>query len=362
MASNTTKRKFHLSLLNRNNFNTMQTKTTPTKSRCKSVRIEQTYENYLKQYCRMADLLLLEATECHYTTNRISMPITVLIRHCIKPVLKKKGANIPKTHTLENLYLNESLIDDATKDCLSVLAPQQDGSCFRYLRNKNGIRYNLNRFSIREAAVAFIKICRARGLYQSSAFLDQINNKFLDWELTFHPYEIDNEGLMCSQYRDAIDRILSTVNIKVFNIEDIVLPLFFCIRHYVEISIKSNTNKIKLPGHKQTHNLRKELEVLEEYINRTFAESNCDETDVKETYEIISVTPKLVAIFDRIGRHGIDFRYPSKTSNVIKLTTHDIYYVLNLYNGKFENAQSTVTYLQCCGCDNSFNNHFYYEY
>ena len=305
----------------------------------------------------MVDILLQQATTCNYRTNCISMPFTALIRHSVelyqKLLQSRKGLAITKNHFLME---DKELFSDDFVSKMSVLKPHQDGAQFRYKKDRNGNLYDLQQYSIKDVLLSFISLCKDHNLYQFTANTDVtgvVENRKFNWELTFHPYEIDNEGLMCSQYRNAIDRVLSMVNLKVINIEDIVLPLFFCIRHYVEISIKSNTNKIKQPGLKQTHNLKKELEVLEEYINRTFTESNCDETDVKETYEIISVAQKLVAIFDRIDCKSTLFRYPNAKCNEITIAEHNISSVLKLCQGKFEHAPLVVTYLQECGyvCD-----------
>lgn len=116
---------------------------------------EYYYEQYHKAFC----VLLRVAKRKNYHTNRKFMPFLFLMRHSLELYLKREisgtGIGVPNNHEISDLYEKAGLQDCNFLKAFDCLRCNSDGSCWRYLFDRDRKPY----FRQEEEPVDATKAC-----------------------------------------------------------------------------------------------------------------------------------------------------------------------------------------------------------
>lgn len=307
---------------------------------------QNNWEYYYIQYSKVLDFLLGIANEKHYLINCQHRSFMFIFRHTVELMLKyvvnEKGIAPRNTHNLKELA-NEIDADFSTLiSALPNLFPEDDGAMFKYDASKDGIPYfGVHRIlyacSDCQAFVRFTKSNEGRfSLYPISQDVD-INDKKLKHELSFYIHECRGVGVIRSHYDITIDMLVSGVIKGQLSINDIYLPLFFLLRHGIELALKSNIqdigNKVsikKLQKIGGIHSIEQLYHILMSYIRPAVDKIPQGEIFRIETESFIKDVSRLNNCIHNLDVHSKAFRFPSIKSP-LTLNRNSLINTLKLY-------------------------------
>lgn len=281
---------------------------------------------YKKQYMECLDFFFGIANQKKYKINKEGMPFLFIFRHTVELALKEKisKTNINfshlNTHSLSellNLIEDDALPSDFLSK-LSVLNVNNDGSCFRYIKDKEGCRYwkkqSLEAYS---AAVYFSSICQeAFSVNMQNRITDSNMNK-MKGELTVYTDNL-NLGQLRTCYDFALSEILGGINGGQLNINDVYLPVLFLVRHGLELAFKqsladfneklTDKQKSKIDGE---HSLKLLFAYWDEHLNISIKNmgKNLEEVRKKARLDRVS-TVALQNKLSLLDQKSYAFRFP----------------------------------------------------
>ena len=210
-----------------------------------SVRQIDDWDYFTIQYQKSLKLLNDTALNFRYSLNSKSYPYLFLLRHyCelkLKGILAKRNINIPTSHNFQDIIPLLTDAPEELKKAIKIISFDNDGSCFRYLCDKNRNPGPL--YGTRQEISTFYEI--ASKLEDNPEYalnldiVEPINNRVKN-ELLFHFNEIVFEGQFRSVYDDMIRFLINSVIEDKIKAEEIYLPLFYLIRHSMELALKSS--------------------------------------------------------------------------------------------------------------------------
>lgn len=200
---------------------------------------------FIDQYHKTLKLLNDTALKHRYRLNSKSYPYLFLLRHyCelkLKGILAKRSIMVPISHNFQDIL---PLLADAPlelKKAIDLIRFDNDGSCFRYLYDKNrnlGPLYG----KIQEIAPFYEMASKFENIEEYAFNLGIVKpiDRRTKYDLQFHFNEIVFEGQFRSTYDDMTTFLINSIIEEKINAEEIYLPLLYLIRHSVELALKSS--------------------------------------------------------------------------------------------------------------------------
>lgn len=285
------------------------------------------WKYYYTQYSKVYEYLLGIANEKQYQINCQHRSFMFIFRHTVELMLKyvagEKGIEPQNTHNLKKLA-NDINADFSTLiSALPNLFPEEDGAMFKYDACKDGRLYFgahhiLYAYTDCQAFVRFTKSNEGRySLYPISEDVD-INDKIWKHKLSFYTNECRGLGGIRSHYDTTIDLFVLGVIEGRLSVNDIYLPLFFLLRHGIELALKSNLQDIgnKVPIDKQKeigeiHSIERLYHFLLNYIEPAVKKIPQGNKFEVETRSFIQGVDKLNKCIHNLDVQSRAFRFPS---------------------------------------------------
>ena len=288
---------------------------------------QNNWKYYYIQYSKVFDFLLSIANKKQYQINCQHRSFMFIFRHTVELMLKyvanEKEIEPLNTHNLKELA-NYIHTDFSTLiSTLPNLFAEDDGAIFRYDTSKDGSPYFeeyhiLHAYSDCQAYVQFTRSNKERfSLYPISQDID-LQDKIVKHELSFYTNECRGLGVIRSHYDYTIDMLVKGVINGHLSINDIYLPLFFLLRHGIELALKSNIQDIgnKVPIEQQqkiggTHSIEQLYHILLSYIRPAVEKIPQGDKFRTETESFAKDVSKLNKCIHNLDVHSRAFRFPS---------------------------------------------------
>ncbi|MBE6342150.1 MAG: hypothetical protein E7065_02010 [Lentimicrobiaceae bacterium] len=189
----------------------------------KSIDWNEYYEQYKNILCFLARNK--ESLGIRY------MSFLFIFRHTVELFIKKQYLITENTHSLKELFEKTEGLPDDLLSQLDVLRCDGDGGDFRYITDKEDNHYFKDDI-----------------LYILNPLKFFLNLVGIDIELPNEPkgrYEIHTSGLyamgqMATDYDESVYLIIKGIIENEISINDVYMPLFYLIRHSMELSLKQN--------------------------------------------------------------------------------------------------------------------------
>lgn len=274
---------------------------------------ESSWLTYKAQYMAALDLLFGIANEKKYQMNSLAMPFLFMFRHTIELLLKEectqRKVDVPKVHELDRIA--NSLTGKAyMKAQTEVLNWDTQGDEFRYNVwgewQKNGYGDLLDVYS-------------ASSYISSEEKMNNIIKKgddMLHNELTFHLSDVIYLGHVRTQYDLCVTKLLNSVVNDESKIDDIFLPIMFCVRHSVELALKSSLLELcekqeaTMENIRHTHSLESLFNELDKYLKIAIDKIPKSDFLYKETTEKRILWNTLRARIQQLDSKSLAFRFP----------------------------------------------------
>lgn len=288
------------------------------------------WKYYYIQYSKVFDFLLSIANKKQYQINCQHRSFMFIFRHTVELMLKyvanEKEIEPLNTHNLKELA-NYIHTDFSTLiSTLPNLFAEDDGAIFRYDTSKDGRPYFgeyhiLHTYSDCQAFVQFARSYKERfSLYPISQEID-VNDKIVKHELSFYTNECRGLGVIRSHYDYTIDMLVKGVVNGHLSINEIYLPLFFLLRHGIELALKSNIqdigNKVPIEELQKiggTHSIEKLYHILLSYIRPAVEKIPQGDKFRIETESFVKDVSKLNNCIHNLDVHSRAFRFPNMES------------------------------------------------
>ena len=204
------------------------------------------WQSYRKQYMTALDLLFGLAK---------SMPFMFIFRHSVELMLKEecnnKNIEIPKVHALLEITDSFGEFDNLDKEKLSVLNWNTQGDEFRYNVWENW-KHNVDG--------ELLDVYSASSYFSSTQNFDnviELGDKKLHNELTFHLRDVLYLEQVRTQYDLCTLNLVNSVLGGNKTIDTVFLPIMFCLRHGMELALKSSLLQLVGLGETSKENIKK---------------------------------------------------------------------------------------------------------
>jgi hypothetical protein len=309
-----------------------------------------TWQHYYLSYNYTLDKIFEKGLKQNYAFNSKARSIMFLLRHsfelCLKYNLELRKKSIPVSHAFSEIIqqFDKTIIPIGLINCIDSINLDKDGACYRYYRNsktktpcfsyKDQIALSpiLKKYNSISARKRFKlgKICREFNY----------NNKMIQWSLTFHMGECHRLGQIRTQYDETIELLIEGILLQGFDVNRLLLPLLFLIRHSLELALKSNilelqrvSDLIKTEDIENEHSLVRLYNIYSNFLDKIDIKGLDESTqsqleDYKEKYTILNDT------LHQLDSNSRYFRYPvDKTglAHTIKLSKFTLIDILKLY-------------------------------
>lgn len=271
----------------------------------KSIDWNEYYEQYKNVLCFLAQNK--ENFGIRY------MSFLFIFRHTVELFIKKQYLITEKTHSIKELFEKTEGLSDDFLSQLDVLRCDGDGGDFRYITDKEGNPY------FKDDVLCILNPLKY--------FLTYVG---IDIELPDRPrfrYEIHTLGLhtmgqISTDYDESIYLIIQGIIENEISINDVYLPLFYLIRHSMELSLKQslfNTGKKYLDS-KKIEKIKNEHSICRLFnwfnpIIKTALEniSECDENlkFKQETKDYHIDLEKLKDVIHDLDSNSYYYRFPT---------------------------------------------------
>lgn len=241
------------------------------------------WEFYYEQYKNVLVFLA-----CNKATIGIRyMSFLFMFRHTVELYLKKQISTCENTHSIKELFQKIGGLPDDLLQQLELLKCEGDGSDFRYVTDKCGKQYfNYGILEILQPLEYFFNI---------SGINIELENK------PRGRFEIHTlyrtMGHVCTDYKESIYLILEGIKKNELSVNDIYIPLFYLIRHSIELSLKQNL-----------------LDAGENYLDRKKIERIKNEHSVCRLFNWINTIIK-IALDNMSGRDETEIKFKQETEN-----------------------------------------------
>lgn len=289
--------------------------------------------SYKEQYMTALDLLFGITKKKKCQLNSMFMPFMFIFRHSVELMLKeecdKKNIEIPKNHDLSSIIELLGEYDSLNKEKLSVLNFNTQGDEFRYYdweNWKNNVDSEL------------LDVYSASAYFSSMQNLDNViglGNKKLHNDLTFHLRDILYLGQVRTQYDLCALNLVNCVLDGNKTIDSVFLPIMFCLRHGMELALKSSLLQLVELGEtskeniKKTHSLGKLSHVLDEWLDLVIGKISQQDSLYKETISKRKLWNSLKEKIQRLDARSLTFRFPDV--NVVSFEKDIVIQILDLY-------------------------------
>lgn len=301
--------------------------------------------------------VLLQTVSLHFelfyhkktSNNIINKAFLFIFRHTIELMLKSnlsiKGTKIPNTHKISFILdcLNDCISKETILNELSILDCYNEGNCFRYVEDKKGKQYTFpQQTQLMPSIIYYITLSNYSSLYTIpfKGCIECYKNKTKEnW--TFYLNEANKTGQLRTQYDTIIEEITKCVINDEMKIQDIYLPLLFCVRHSLELSYKDNLQSLGslLPNKDlnkilETHSLCTLHHLLLKYTKPIIDNNINDEEFKMLTQNGIKLLTDLEDMVHLIDPYSYQFRFPVTTKGEpykIEWKKCDIYAILEKY-------------------------------
>ncbi len=304
---------------------------------------ESSWVTYKKQYMAALDLLFGVAKEKRYQMNSMFMPFMFIFRHTVELMLKeecnKKNIEIPKNHDLSCIIELLGEFDGLNKEKLSVLNFNTQGDEFRYYVWENWKNY-VNR--------ELLDVYPASAYFSSMQNLDnviELGDKKLHDKFTFHLRDILYLGQVRTQYDLCALNFVTCVMEGNITIDSVFLPIMFCLRHGMELALKSSLLQLVELGEvskeniKNTHSLEKLSNELDKWLDFTLGKMSQQDSLYKETISKRKLWNSLKGKIQYLDAKSLTFRFPDVS--VMSFEKDIVVQILDLY-------QQVDSYLTFC--------------
>lgn len=295
-------------------------------SLCSSI-YQNNWKYYYLQYSKVFEFLLSIANEKRYQMNCQHMSFMFIFRHTVELMLKyiasEKGIEPQHEHNLKQLANDIDTDFYSLIQSLPHLFIEGDGAMFRYDTSIDGNPYFgiyniLEVYSDCQVFVQFTKNYEEKySLYPIRQDID-INDKRLKHELSFYTHECRGLGGIRSHYDITIDLLVQGVINGHLSVNDIYLPLFFLLRHGIELALKDNLQDLgnKVPMQKQKkigeiHSIEQLYTILFDYIKPAIDKIPQNDPFKAETESLIQGVAILKKCIHNLDVHSKDFRFPN---------------------------------------------------
>lgn len=299
--------------------------------------------SYKKQYMTALDLLFGITKEKKCQLNSMFMPFMFIFRHSVELMLKeecdKKNIEIPKNHALSSIIELLGGFDSLNNEKLSVLNFNTQGDEFRYYVWENW-KNNVDR--------ELLDVYSASSYFSSMQNLDNViglGDKKLHDKFIFHLRDILCLGQVRTQYDLCALNLVNCVLEGNTTIDSIFLPIMFCLRHGIELALKSSLLQLVGLGEtskeniKKTHSLGKLSNVLDEWLDLVVAKMAQQSPLYKETISKRKLWNSLKEKVQYWDAKSLTFRFPNVC--VASFEKDIVVQILDLY-------QQVDSYLTFC--------------
>lgn len=311
-------------------------------------KYESSWDYYLQQYYTLL-ISLTEECEKYYLFNSISRPYMSLLRHfcelLLKANLSKNGVEPANTHNFPEIFTqyqdNSIAIPEEIIKAVSVINFDEHGASFRYLQDKGRAIYfkNIPRIELHAFFEHYNSIPNADPLFKKISNLGVFSKPKI-WDFTGHMHEVYTIQQIKTGYNEMIDFIVRKILKRELNINDVILPLFFYIRHSIELGLKFNIQElIRVEPDEQKrekllnkvssmHNIDELYKTCSEYLDQL--DLSKFDAETKQQYDDYKAQTKvLVDIIHPLDPKSLHFRYPM--GNNLALNQNSLIDVLKLY-------------------------------
>lgn len=207
------------------------------------------WDFYCKCYSYTIRKIIATGLSEDYALNCRAKPLLFLIRHyielCIKRNLNHNNIGFATTHdliSLLELMPNQGYVPNGFTSIATELNYDGKGECFRYDKDHNGHNFFNGCHTINLANILqdYIELQSNSGFLIDSLCEEFPNNNITNCDLTFHLHEASTIGQIRTQYDHVIEYIVKGVESEEYDLNKVYLPLFFLIRHSIEIALKNN--------------------------------------------------------------------------------------------------------------------------
>ena len=256
-----------------------------------------------------------------------------IFRHSVELMLKvecnNKNIEIPKVHAL--LEITDSLgeFDNLDKEKLSVLNWNTQGDEFRYNVWENW-KHNVDG--------ELLDVYSASSYFSSTQNFDnviELGDKKLHNELTFHLRDVLYLEQVRTQYDLCTLNLVNSVLGDNKTIDTVFLPIMFCLRHGIELALKSSLLQLVGLGEtskediKKTHSLVKLSNVLDKWLDLVIGRISQQDSLYKKTISKRKLWNSLKEKIQRLDARSLTFRFPDV--NVVSFEKDIVIQVLDLY-------------------------------
>ncbi len=323
-------------------------------------RHQSTWSHYYDSYNYAVSIIFDMGLKESYAFNPRAYGLLFLIRHSFELSLKYNleinNLPIPQSHVFDALLKEleeKNLISIRLREILNQINYHNDdkcdGTCYRYYINKNTGKSFFNTEQIK-----LITLIKDFNNFSSSKFSKNdlcapfdYNDKSINWALTLHMGECRGLGTLKTQYDSTIEFLIDGIIHKSYDINRLYLPLFFLIRHSLELALKHNLYEAE--KNSSTVFLKKKLNQIHSlsqlynlfggekgYLSKLKIEELPIET--KQEYDFYKDEyEKLNNQIHFLDKNSQFFRYPDplgkgSSSNPLRLNDkNELYNVLKLY-------------------------------
>lgn len=268
--------------------------------------------------------------------NRSARAVMFLLRHTIELLLKNNFNNeVPTTHNIKELseLLELENLDDSV--ITKHLDFRNEGDSLRYYNNNKGEPFYNHKDKINLKSLIDIYNSKYNTLKGFKSIFHEVElSKMQNWNLTFHLNEASSLRSVCNEYETLIERVLTLINEAKIDIDKCYLPVYYLIRHTLELSLKviiyearTLSSEVKKKKIDQEHSIQGLLNIYVDYLTKVNSGNLSDEVKI-ELKNYIYQSKGLVEKIHELDSNSIGFRFPFDKNGVsidIKATKYSFY-------------------------------------
>lgn len=310
------------------------------------------WEHYFESYAYCLELIIQNGIGYNEFNPRAKAILFIYFQMTelfLKFNLEKNNIAIPFTHKLTELsevYKRNDIclpnqyfeIEDKIKEIDIAI----DGASFRYFADKNDNPYYSKRleFDFSFLLKKYIELQSSNEITIKKLNIDIVFSKKNIGDLTFHMHECKNIHHVRSHFDYTSEFIIHLMLENKVSINKIYLPLFFLIRHSMELGLKTNIYEIRKISElmgvndiSQEHSLAKLFDIFFTFLQKiTRNKLNIKTRSELEVFEI--QYQKLNKTIDDFDNNSFYFRYPVNKlgdENKFNFSNNSIKEVVELY-------------------------------
>lgn len=218
------------------------------------------WDSYFSQYNTILQILInIGLTNNHTYFREFAMPFLFIFRHTIELQLKRelydRGIQVQNRHEL-NIDSYREFLPDGFYCNLEVLDIKGDGSCFRYISDKNNKPY----YNIVDSLDIFspIKYYINNNLNVLVMPKVRFGEEKMKANCVYTTNLCTNIGTLRTQYDTCLSLLVHSINDGKVKIDEIIIPLYFLLRHCLELGLKCSILALNIDI---TNHYFKELEI-----------------------------------------------------------------------------------------------------